>query len=165
MFNRLQFNVSWQPTQKREEELRNFLHSVMVHLLIAINMLFVYCGFALAQSCTVSSKSQNVVLGEHSVVFVEVTATSGDNLISAYGMDFSRHDWERLWELRAKAEADCERFIARMDLHPKGGRKLNRFLDSLDLFGSRVLPNDSICCPPQWRASWRRLRRQMVRGG
>ena len=115
-------------------KLRHLFYSVMVHFLILINLLFVYCGFALAQTCIVSSNARMVIHGERSSVYVEVTAKSPNELVSAYGIDFSRHDWDKVWELRSKAEADCVRFTKQTEIHSKQSRKRSHFLASLNLF-------------------------------
>jgi hypothetical protein len=115
-------------------KLRHFFYSVMVHFLILLNLLLVYCGFALAQTCIVSSNSRTVIHGERSSVYVEVTAKSPNELVSAYGIDFSRHDWDKVWELRSKAEADCERFTEQTEPHSRQSRRLSHFLACLNLF-------------------------------
>jgi hypothetical protein len=113
-------------------KLRHLLYSVLVQFLILINLLFVYCGFA--QTCIVSSNSWAVIHGERSSVYVEVTAKSANGLVSAYGTNFSGHDWDKLWELRSKAEADCVRFTKQTETHSRQSRKRSHFLASLNLF-------------------------------
>lgn len=115
-------------------KLHHFFYSVMVHFLILINLLLVYCGFALAQTCIVSSNSWTVIHGERSSVYVEVTAKSANGLVSAYGMDFSGHDWDNVWEIRSKAEVDCERFTEGTEGHLKQARRVTHFLASLNPF-------------------------------
>jgi hypothetical protein len=88
------------------DKLRDFFYSLMVHFLILINLLLACCGFALAQTCIVSSNSRTVIHGERSSVYVEVIAKRANGLVSAYGMDFSGHDWDKPWEIRSKAEME-----------------------------------------------------------
>jgi len=117
-----------------KNKLRHFFCSVMVHFLILINLLFVYCGFALAQTCIVSSTSRIVIHGERRSLYIEVTAKNANSLVSAYGMDFSGHDWDKVWEMRSKAEADCARFTEGTEAHLKQARRLTHFLGSLNPF-------------------------------
>jgi hypothetical protein len=84
----LRLDVVHRPEPEMRNKPRHLLYSVMAHFLILINLLFVYCGFALAQTCIVSSNSWAVIHGERSSVYVEVTAKSANGLVSAYGTDF-----------------------------------------------------------------------------
>lgn len=119
-----------------KNKFRHFSQSVIVRVTTLVSLLFVCCGLGLAQTCIVSSHTQTVSNGGHESVYVDVTARSNSGAESAYHVDFSDHDWDKLWEARSKAETDCARFTAEMadEAHSRQGKRLMHLLSALNVF-------------------------------
>ena len=117
---------------------QRFHHSAIIRVTMLFVLLFACCGFGFAQTCIVSSHTQTIPNGGRESVYVDVTARSDSGAESVYRVDFSDHDWNKLWQARSKAEMDCARFTEQMaeEVHSKQGKKLLHLLSALNVFHS-----------------------------
>lgn len=119
-----------------KNKFQRFRHSAIARITTLFVLLFACCGFGFAQTCIVSSHTQTILNGVRESVYVDVTARSDSGAESVYRVDFSDHDWDKLWEARSKAEIDCARFTAEMadEAHSRQGKRLMHLLSALNVF-------------------------------